>query len=310
MGKANRWNRKLLAMALGLTLISVTTGLKQACAARKQCWTSEELAGTPSELTILKGESANPYRVKPRAAAGYERPALDERFKGLITCVPTSDGAKRVALTFDLCEGSGERAGYDGRIVDYLRRNKIPATFFMGGKWARSHKERSMQLLGDPLFETGNHSFAHARPAKLDKEGLDAEILGGEAELAALRSELARIGCLPDTAEEGARSPPPLFRFPYGEATPEALKYVNGKGLAAIQWDVAPGDPARGVTAEALAEDIIRRVRPGSIVVLHANAKGTKTADALAIAVPALKKRGYEFTTVGGLLASGKPVRE
>ena len=42
--------------------------------------------------------------------------------------------------------------GYDAEIIDFLREKRIPATLFMGGKWMRSHSERAMQLMADPLF--------------------------------------------------------------------------------------------------------------------------------------------------------------
>ena len=82
--------------------------------------------------------------------------------EGVLRRVVPAGGAKLVALTFDLCEGSGEVAGYDGAIVDRLRAASVPATFFMGGRWAQSHEQRAMQLLADPLFEVGDHTYDHA----------------------------------------------------------------------------------------------------------------------------------------------------
>ena len=58
---------------------------------------------------------------------------------GVIRRVVLPDKRKLIALTFDLCEQPGEVAGYDGAIVDYLRKEHIKATFFAGGKWLRSH---------------------------------------------------------------------------------------------------------------------------------------------------------------------------
>ena len=75
-------------------------------------------------------------------------------------------GKKLVALTFDLCETAGEAAGYDGAIVDYLRSQRIKATYFAGGQWMASHKARAQQLLSDPLFEIGTHGWVH-RNARL-----------------------------------------------------------------------------------------------------------------------------------------------
>ena len=43
-------------------------------------------------------------------------------------------------------------------------------------------------------------------------------------------------------------------------------------------------------------------------MIAHANGRGWNTAAALPLIVPALRKRGYRFVTVGELLAAGKPV--
>ena len=54
-------------------------------------------------------------------------------------------GQKLVALTFDLCEQPSEISGYQGGMVDFLRQNQVKATFFMGGKWMLSHRDRAQQ---------------------------------------------------------------------------------------------------------------------------------------------------------------------
>jgi hypothetical protein len=71
---------------------------------------------------------------------------------------------------------------------------------------------------------------------------------------------------------------------------------------------VATGDPNPNVSATALANATVREARPGSIIVNHANGRGWHTAEALPIAIPKLKAKGYTFVTVSELLAMGKPV--
>ncbi len=83
---------------------------------------------------------------------------------------------------------------------------------------------------------------------------------------------------------------------------------VNDAGLLAIQWDVSTGDPAPSQSAAAIVRAMTRNARPGSIIIGHANGRGWHTAEALPIAIPALKAQGYEFVTVSELLAAGKPV--
>jgi hypothetical protein len=53
---------------------------------------------------------------------------------------------------------------------------------------------------------------------------------------------------------------------------------------------------------------MIRNARPGSIVILHANGRGYHTGEALPVAIPALKAKGFEFVTVSELIAAGKPL--
>ena len=106
-------------------------------------------------------------------------------------------------------------------------------------------------------------------------------------------------------ARHGAHA---LFRFPFGTCNPASLAAVNDAGLLAIQWDVPSGDPVKAATAEAIRLDVVARVKPGSIVVMHANGRGWHTAELLPKLIADLRKRGYGFATVGELLAKGEPV--
>ena len=103
---------------------------------------------------------------------------------------------------------------------------------------------------------------------------------------------------------------PTLFRFPYGACNGTSLDAVNKLGLTAIQWDFATGDPAPTTSARAIAQTMLHRARPGSIIVSHANGRGWHTAEGLALAIPQLRAKGFEFVTVSELLAAGKPVVE
>ncbi len=79
-------------------------------------------------------------------------------------------------------------------------------------------------------------------------------------------------------------------------------------GLKAIQWDVSSGDPWSGQTPERMTQAVLGSVKPGSIVLFHANGRGWHTSQAIRAIIPALKAKGYRFVTVTELLESGKPV--
>ncbi len=57
-----------------------------------------------------------------------------------------------------------------------------------------------------------------------------------------------------------------------------------------------------------MAEAMLKAIKPGSIVLMHANGRGKHTAEALRILISALKAKGYQFATVSQLIAAGTPV--
>lgn len=208
---------------------------------------------------------------------------------------------KLVALTFDLCETSGSIAGYDGRVVDFLREQSVPATFFAGGLWLETHRRRATELVADPLFEIANHSWSHRVLHSAPAGTIDREILLTEAALEDMRRDAGRL-----CGVVGRAPAHRLFRFPFGSCSAEAAAAANAAGSVVIQWDVVSGDPD-GTAAKTIVRAVLAGVRPGSIVVMHANGRGTHTAEALRIIVPALRARGLRPVTVDDLLAAGRP---
>ena len=279
------------------------------------CWTSEQLAGTPEERAIrrLKTDPAPPPEWAVRAAE-TALPPLAPGLRGSIRAVePRDPQARLVALTFDLCEQSGERAGYDGAVVDALRRLGVKATFFAGGQWLRSHPERAMQLMADGNFEVGNHAWTHANLRLVEGASARDQIVWTQAQYQVLRRELAERSCARTAGPAAmARVPewPRVFRFPYGTCNAGALGLTAELGLPAIQWNLVTGDPDQGRGAHAIAAAVLAGVRKsrGTIVVAHANGRGWHTAEALPLFVPTLQREGYRFVTLSELLAAGEPV--
>lgn len=271
-----------------------------------RCWTSEALAGSKAELKAPP--SATRFDLKAlRTEALPDPEPVSEELRGSIRSVDLPDGEKLIALTFDLCESGGRRAGYDYRVVDLLRKEGVKATFFAGGKWLESHPERAQQLIADPNFEIGGHGLRHRDFTKASKATLSDEIRLTEAAYARAKSALKTRACATDPAPD-IQTRMTLMRFPYGRCNAKALTAVAEAGQLAVQWDIVTGDPDPRISAKTMANTILTKAHPGAIVVAHANGRGRRTAEALALALPKLKSQGYEFVTVGELLAAGKPV--
>jgi peptidoglycan/xylan/chitin deacetylase (PgdA/CDA1 family) len=96
-----------------------------------------------------------------------------------------------------------------------------------------------------------------------------------------------------------------LFRAPYGEVDARVARLGAEAGMIAIQYDLASGDPDPRISAKRLREYVSGQAKNGSIVVMHMNARGWKTAEALPRIIVRLRKRGYKLVTVSELL--GRP---
>lgn len=269
------------------------------------CWRPEALVGKPGERYARKQMRAFDA---PSTDTEALAPVPEGVPYGAIRSVRLPAAKKLIALTFDLCEQQGEIAGYDGSIIDFLRREGIKATFFAGGKWMRSHVERTEQLMADPLFELANHSEAHRNLRLLQGERLREEVAGPQRAYETIRAGLARSQCAAAHPQAMQSIAPRLmlFRFPYGACNPAALREVQAHGLRAVQWDIATGDPDRLQSAAAIVR-AMQQAKPGSIILNHANGRGWHTAAALPEAVSRLRQKGFAFVTVSELLAAGEP---
>jgi Predicted xylanase/chitin deacetylase len=273
-------------------------------------WTTEALAVRSGDARIVRQRPAD-HTPPDRVSRQYELPPLPASQTGSIRRVSTRGNAKLVALTFDLCERADDVTGYDGAIVDLLRAGRVPATFFAGGKWMRSHAERAMQMIADPLFEIGNHGWTHGNLRVLDGEAAERQIIWPLVEYELLRDRLVERATAKgiDVAEIN-RIPVSMrtFRFPYGTCSEESLAMVGRLGMAAIQWDVISGDAVKKQSADVVRRAVVDQVKPGSIVVFHANGRGSGTSAALPAIIRTLDERGYKFVTVSHLLDAGQPV--
>lgn len=275
-------------------------------------WTPEQLRGHAMDKRIISRKH-RPDHSPPLRQQPYHNPKpLAKHLWGSIRAIKVMDPQKKLlALTFDLCEGASEITGYDAELVNYLRDHEIRATFYAGGKWMRSHPEPTKQLMADPRFEIGNHAWSHGNLRMLTAAEMQKQVLWTQAQYELLREDLAaellRYGI---PAWEMDKIPPiPLsFRYPYGACNQAALNFMARYGLPSVQWNIVTADPWPRQTADGIVKTVLRNVKPGSIIIAHANGRGWKTTEALTKLVPALRAQGYRFVTVTELLAEGQEV--
>ncbi|MBN0046862.1 polysaccharide deacetylase family protein [Streptomyces actuosus] len=218
-----------------------------------------------------------------------------------------SGPGRTVALTFDadMTADQGPRAAAGERfdnpgLIEALRTLKVPATVFMTGRWAEQYPSQARSIGRDPLFEVANHSYSHYAFTG-DCYGLPtvaADRMRSDVERA--YDALRRAG-VPDAM--------PYFRFPGGCYDRDALKALSGTGVTAVQWDVVSGD-AFATDADAVIQQVMDGVKPGSVVVLHCTRSAAPTTERVVRAVvPRLRAQGYRFVRVSELIGTARARR-
>ncbi|MER6519312.1 polysaccharide deacetylase family protein [Streptomyces sp. NPDC001553] len=263
-------------------------------------------ASTPASPSTSPGTPGTPgtpgSSAAPRPGAPGKAPTIAPGPNGL---TPVFERAKRqaektVALTFDadMTSDQGPRAASGERfdnpeLISTLRTLKVPSTIFMTGRWAEEYPDQAKAIGTDPNFEIANHSYSH-HAFKSPCYGLPT--LDG----AAARADVDRAFAAFRTA--GAVNTVPYFRFPGGCYDDQALRAIATAKVTAVQWDVVSGD-AFAKDPDAVAEQVLAGVKPGSVVVMHCTRSAAPvTEEAIHTIVPELRKRGYRFVKVSELI--------
>jgi peptidoglycan/xylan/chitin deacetylase (PgdA/CDA1 family) len=186
-----------------------------------------------------------------------------------------------VALTFD---GGGNAAGAP-RILATLRRENVPATFFLTGHFVRSYPALARAI--GRRYVVGNHTVNHLELPRLSTSAITREIV------VAGRMIQRATG----------RDPRPLFRFPYGARDGRTLAICHRLGYVSVRWTVDTlGWMGRSVQSPGGAERrVLGQLVPGEIVLMHlgsARDGGTIDTQALPAIIRAVRARGYRFVTL------------
>ncbi|MCX4820012.1 polysaccharide deacetylase family protein [Streptomyces sp. NBC_01142] len=207
---------------------------------------------------------------------------------------------KTVALTFDadMTADQGPRAAEGERfdnpaLISSLRRLNVPSTVFMTGRWAEEYPDQTKAIGNDPLFEIANHSYSHYA---FTSPCYDLPTIGRND----MRADVDRA--FTAFRKAGARNVVPYFRFPGGCYNDTALREIAPAKMTAVQWDVISGD-AFTTDADAVAQQVLAEVQPGSVVVMHCTRSAAPvTEEAITQIVPELRERGYRFVKVSELM--------
>jgi len=196
----------------------------------------------------------NPFRLVPRPR--------DETPPRLPRGRPVEGGfaGRRLLLTFD----DGPFPETTPRLLEVLRRERVPAVFFLlGGRVQEIPQRREGRRVARRIVRdghvVGNHSFSHPYLTRIEP--------------AEWRNQIVRAG---EAIRSAVGYTPTLFRPPYGEVDAAIDRYLEYRGYTRVQWTYV-ADEFRGRTPELLVRGILAQIRErerqgrnvGGVVLLH-----------------------------------------
>lgn len=179
-----------------------------------------------------------------------------------------TNGRREIALTFD----DGPHPDSTPLILEILRKENVKALFFCRGDNCRKYDYLSDEIK-KAGHKIGNHGYNHlkgleTRTAKYVRDvQMAAEIIGGD-----------------------------LFRPPFGSISRLQYKMLRRK-FRIIMWDLMPYDFDNSLSAVRVKRTILRKVRPGSIIVLH-DSPASHVPAMLQETLRELKSMGYSFLQI------------
>ena len=195
---------------------------------------------------------------------------------------PDCRTAKCVALTFD----AGPSANTP-RLLDILKKEKVPATFFLLGKKHITRHPDLVRRIADEGHEVANHTWSHGILTDLD----DGQV----------REEISRVQ---RSVKKLTGTEPSLMRPPQGRTDENITKICEDLGISQVLWSVTAKD-YQTTDPSLIKKRVLEQTDRDGIILLHDIYKGT--VPAVPGIIKALKNKGYTFVTVPGLLTPGTP---
>jgi peptidoglycan-N-acetylglucosamine deacetylase len=187
-------------------------------------------------------------------------------YPGALFRIRTSE--KILCLTFD----DGPNPGSTPELLDILDTMNVKAVFFCSGQAAKKYPMLVNEIKSRGHI-VGNHCCSHPNGWKTSvKEYCE------DAELASQFTSGT------------------IFRPPYGRIRLMQYRYLK-RSFRIVFWDIMSYDYDRSFGADRSLRVLNRKIRPGSIIVLH-DSPGSTCKIFLKDFIERSVSRGYEFTLV------------
>lgn len=186
-----------------------------------------------------------------------------------------------VALTFD----DGPDPATTPALLELLARHRVEAAFFVVGARAAAAPELTAAIHAQGHL-LGNHSYEH----------------GNLTNFYSTRRLVAELDRTQQLLQRTAGSAPRHYRPPIGLSNPNTFAAARALGLTVVGWDVRSLDTQSRDPAAIVAR-IERRLRPGSIVLLHdGGLPATQVCATVELLLQRLRARDFAIERLDRLL--------
>lgn len=224
--------------------------------------------------------------------AGSQLPPADSRGgatpKSKLEMFGTELPPKTIALTFD----DGPHPRYTDQVLAILKKYNLHAVFFEVGKNLGTAGDNNVVTLG-PIAPAsyrvleagnilGNHSYSHPVLPKLSEAAFDREIHSTSALLTYI-----------------VKTPPVLFRPPYGAVNQNILTKIQAENMKTIIWNVDSEDWADPVPNSVARRVITEAEKQNRGIILFHDIHKTGL-EALPTVIETLQADGFKFVTWNG----------
>lgn len=198
----------------------------------------------------------------------------------LLPLIQVDTTQRALALTFDISWGEV----MPSQVLDVLKQEKVAATFFCSGPWAKKHPDIVQRIIADG-HQLESHGQAHVNYSGLTESGVQANIADSCAILKDITGRDIRF-----------------VRPPNGDYNDQAITAAAEKGVALVTWSVDSLD-WKNPGVETIQSRVLNKAHNGAIVLLHASDTCKQTHLALPAIIAGLRQKGFALLTLDQLLA-------
>jgi peptidoglycan-N-acetylglucosamine deacetylase len=254
-----------------------------------------DFQGSGELLRVVSRPHDGKREIKVDAASGfiatetYDKDNLPSSY----VIQRTGDHPGLIALTFD----DGPDPKWTAPILDILKQENVPATFFVIGKNGQAYPDLVRRMVNEG-HEIGNHTFTHPNLGEIP-------VALTELELNATQRLIESL-----TGRSTVLFRPPYFGDAEADKPEEVEPAIRAKDLGYIMVGlrIDPDDWKLPVTADQIVNRTLQRASDtnpdtrGQVVLLHdSGGDRSATIEALPGMIHELRKRGFKFVLVSEL---------